>query len=110
LVRAIYEPWEIEAFARANEVRRLLQMAGAPGMPRDSFRELAISILTDSSRSDAERIEAQGALSSDRGRLESELRAIEKAKAKAEFDALPWAPSDLEVEIEEEEYNPFLEP
>lgn len=105
LVLAIYDPAEVEALVRARGVRDLLKMASQPGMPSEPFHTLANEIASDTNRSDKERLAARQALRIHAAQDEQERAAIERARIKAEFDALPVAPSS---DSPEDFDNPFL--
>jgi hypothetical protein len=110
LVRAIYEPAEIEALVKAGDISNLLAMASLPGMPAEPFETLATAIAADATRSVRERGAAEQALRSHAGREEQERLAAERARAKAEFDALPLAPARASPDVLDEPFNPFVDP
>jgi hypothetical protein len=109
LVRAIYEPAEIEALLKAGNVRNLLAMASLPGMPQEPFETIATEIAADPTRSDRERVAARQALRSRAGREEQEQRDAEKARVRAEFDALPFAPAPASSDAVDVTFNPFVD-
>jgi hypothetical protein len=109
LVRAIYDPADIEELIRAADVSNLLAMASQPGMPSEPFHVLATTIAADESRSDRERTAARRALRSQVRDEEQARRAVEKARAKAEFDALPMAPPLPTLDEVDDQLNPFVD-